>query len=602
MPAILAHKYTYTKACVLKMIPHVYLRVSTRSQLDGGGMDEQNLRTTEYINQRSELFEIEHVDYIVDEGVSAFSGANISSGNLGKFVEAVKAGKYGKGHALVLYSLDRLSRQNAWVGSQLVSTLIEAGIEIHTVTDGEPLTKDKSIGSIISSIYFMRSNNESEVKRERALGGWRERLKKSIATGDVLTPRMPRWLYRDENGKYAIDSDMKKIIDYIFSQYINGVSTGYIARELNDKGLKYSNTEWRSSYISRLIRDERLIGKHKRTEKNADTKVREFVETIDGFYPFVVESDIFKIANNMLTMVAENIRGRTRITYRDNSILKNIFSGVLCCGICGSQTSVIKNSDGKLFVRCRAKAELHKCSSKGIQYLKIERPILEHLKNIDLGKLIEQPEISKLEMYKSELAIAEDEREKIFEMMEERKASKKRVRPTTLEAYETTLDRIDELRSEIEMFGIDNFLPTFDFDYEVVKDPSNVPVRAIIKKGIGNLLEKITFRRLDDYILLELIYFKSVIKHIMAIDNKKGGVIDIGIERTGDVITYSTGSFSIIEDESAGICTFSGLNNVETQPYFLLANYIGVLEGKQWIVDLMYEKENIECVIGGIPR
>jgi DNA invertase Pin-like site-specific DNA recombinase len=52
-----------------------------------------------------------------DIGVSAFKGANIASGALGKFLQAVQDKKIPQGSYLLVESLDRLSRTSLFPSS-----------------------------------------------------------------------------------------------------------------------------------------------------------------------------------------------------------------------------------------------------------------------------------------------------------------------------------------------------------------------------------------------------------------------------------------------------------------------------------------------------
>lgn len=250
-----------------KIIPYAYLRVSSVEQVRSGkGLETQDEEVRRYITERSDKFDIDRMVTMSDAGMSAYSGIHLKEGELGRFLADVEMGNVPSGSALVCFSIDRLSRQNPWIGTKLISTLIGAGIEIHSVAENQVLKSDDPVGAIMSTIYLMRANNESVIKSERAKHGYTKRLNESIANKKVLTRQMPRWLY-DNDGKYAIDPNMQKVIDFTFDSYIAGQSTGYIAKKLNDMGLKYGYTSWRGSYVAKLIRDERLIGKHIRYSK-----------------------------------------------------------------------------------------------------------------------------------------------------------------------------------------------------------------------------------------------------------------------------------------------------------------------------------------------
>ena len=83
--------------------------MSTDIQLRGDSLRRQEQASKRYAEQHGlrliEDFKLE------DIGVSAFKGANVTSGSLGRFLDLVKAGDIAKGSYLLVESLDRISRQ-----------------------------------------------------------------------------------------------------------------------------------------------------------------------------------------------------------------------------------------------------------------------------------------------------------------------------------------------------------------------------------------------------------------------------------------------------------------------------------------------------------
>lgn len=574
-----------------KIIPYGYLRVSSLEQVrSGGGLEAQDDAVRNYINERSDLFDTDQTIMISDAGLSAFSGQQLSEGQLGVFLSDVETGKVPKGSALVCFSIDRLSRQNPWIGTKLISTLIGAGIQIHSVAERQILKSDDPVGAIMSTIYLMRANNESEIKSSRAKEGYQQRLLKSIQNKAVLTGQMPRWLFNNE-GRYAINPDMQKIINFTFDSYIAGQSTGYIAKELNDKGWIFRSTSWRGSYVAKLIRDERLIGKHIRYGKQIKGVKREVIEIISDFYPVAVDVEKFYLANIMLTNIAENIRGRTRITYGDTSILRNLFSGVIKCGVCGGDTSVVQNTrrnvvNGtikympyKTFLRCRNKSELKSCTQGDLRYEVIEQAVLLHLKNLDINTLLNKPIDNTVELYKAELEGCISDSLQYKSMISHRKTEGRRVRPDTLEAYENVMDRIDELNKLIESHVVDDSVPDFNIDLDRIKNVSNVAERSLIKKGIASISETIKYKRISDCILIEIMYRNINAKHVLVIDNKSSQmVVDFSIEYNERNNIYICNSFIMEYDNSSYDFTVS---KTTMEDYAHMMNFVDYISNEE---------------------
>ncbi|HDR2793871.1 TPA: recombinase family protein [Enterobacter asburiae] len=573
-----------------KIIPYGYLRVSSIDQVKhGGGLDSQDDAVRSYINSHRDIFDIDRTVMMSDAGLSAYSGKQLSEGELGRFMVEVEAGRVPSNSALVVYSIDRLSRQNPWVGTRLISTIIGAGIEIHSVAENQVLKSSDPVGAIMSTIYLMRANNESVIKSDRSKLGYQKRLKESIENKKVLTRQMPRWLV-EQDGVYAIEPGMKKVIDFVFDSYIAGQSTGYIAAELNKKGWLYDETLWRGSYVAKLIRDERLIGSHIRYSKQIKGIKREILETIPNFYPEAVAVEKYHIANNMLTNVAENIRGRTRVTYGDTTTLKNLFNTVIKCGVCGGDTSVVQNTrakvvDGvkkyfpyKTFLRCRNKYELRTCKQGDIRYELIERAILEHMKGLDISSLLEKPIDNRVELYSSELEQCKADELQYRTIIEQRKREGKRVRPDTANALEDVLDRIDELTGLIESHVEENFVPNFNVDLDSIADVNNVADRSLVKKGIATVAKSITYKRFTDFILVEIMYRNLNTKHVLIIDNVNSDVVSFSIEYTDEIITYTCNTFVMVYNK---ILKDFRLESATVYDYSLMKNFIECVSDEQ---------------------
>ncbi|WP_133960004.1 recombinase family protein [Raoultella planticola] len=596
-----------------KIIPYGYLRVSSLEQVrTGGGLDTQDEEVRRYITQNSEKFDIDRMVVMSDAGMSAYTGSNIKEGELGRFLADVNAGLIPTGSALICYSVDRLSRQNPWVGTHLISTLIGAGIEIHSVAENQILRSDDPVGAIMSTIYLMRANNESVIKSERAKKGYEKRLKESITNKKVLTRQMPRWLY-DCDGKYAIDPNMQNVINFTFDSYIAGQSTGFIAKELNNRGLMYGNTSWRGSYVAKLIRDERLIGKHIRYSKQIKGVKRVVIETIPNFYPVVVDVEKFFVANNMLTSVAKNIRGRTRVTYGDDSILRNLFNGVIKCGVCGGDTSVVQNTRKKIvngeatyipyktFLRCRTRYELKNCVQSDIRYEVIERAILNHLMRLDISALLSVPVDNKIESYRTELELCKAEEVELHTLIEQREREGKRVRPRTIKAYEDVSDRIDELNKLIESYVEDTFVPEFNVDLNSIADVSNVSDRSLIKKGIATIAESICYKRISDFILVEIKYRNLSVKHVLVIDNKQSKVVvNFSIEYHENSHDYTCNSFILKYVKSPEEFHLMGVN---IEDYAHMMNFVDFISDNEAKKIKEYLVSNLSRVlISNIPE
>ena len=157
---------------------HVYTRISKSSQQEGSGIDEQLARIKSYIETKPELQD-ENITYWQDIGLSAYRNKNILDGQLGEFVKLVESGEIGQGHALVIYSLDRLSRRSSW-DEDTIQKVVKNGVNIHDVSTPVILSRDDPFSKIIMELIVTRGNNESKIKAERSVAGWEKRLRETV--------------------------------------------------------------------------------------------------------------------------------------------------------------------------------------------------------------------------------------------------------------------------------------------------------------------------------------------------------------------------------------------------------------------------------------
>ncbi|WP_233437983.1 recombinase family protein [Citrobacter farmeri] len=214
--------------------PICYERVSTNLQvLDGSGLADQRSEIDKFIDENATKFTNDRV-CITGDGVSAFKNANISpESNLGKFLQGVRDKIYGEGDALIVMSLDRLSRRSSW-SENTIQFIVNSGIVVIDISSNLELKRDDQMSKILMDIILQRTHNESLMKSVRAKVAWENKIVKAAATGEVVSSRMPFWLENIDN-KYSVKEKEAELIGQCFEWYKSGLSTGEIVKLLNDK-------------------------------------------------------------------------------------------------------------------------------------------------------------------------------------------------------------------------------------------------------------------------------------------------------------------------------------------------------------------------------
>jgi DNA invertase Pin-like site-specific DNA recombinase len=85
------------------------------------------------------------IDTFLDAGVSGYTGANLSDESaLKALLDAVRAGKFEPGTRLIVESLDRLSRREISAALRLFLDILDSGLIIVALIDGEQVfTKER---------------------------------------------------------------------------------------------------------------------------------------------------------------------------------------------------------------------------------------------------------------------------------------------------------------------------------------------------------------------------------------------------------------------------------------------------------------------------
>src|SRR6266566_5250023 len=115
-----------------------YIRFSTPEQ----AMGDSRRRQTEAAEKYATAHELVLDDKLTfhDLGVSAYKGANVETGQLGAFLEAVRTGLVKEGSYLLVESLDRISRKKARHAVRVLESLCDSGITVVTLSDGQEYT------------------------------------------------------------------------------------------------------------------------------------------------------------------------------------------------------------------------------------------------------------------------------------------------------------------------------------------------------------------------------------------------------------------------------------------------------------------------------
>ena len=301
-----------------------YIRFSTPEQAKGDSYRRQLQRIQKYCRENNHVFD--ETLTIEDAGKSGYSKANLESGRLGLFLEAVEEGLIERGSILFVENFDRISRADLFTALGVLGKLLEAGI---VVVAGDREYTQASVQQnqflLLEPIFtFIRGNEESAVKGMRVREAWKNKRDNGLP----LTRRMPAWCKLDGN-KIVLDETNAAVVRRIFQM---GLTMGpkRIARVFNQENLpmmlyrKRKTEGWMSSYISKILYNPQVIGHFQPHVMRKGKRIPEGPLRTD-YYPAVITPEEFY--SMQATLSARKIqKGRVGI------IRRNLFTGLAYAG------------------------------------------------------------------------------------------------------------------------------------------------------------------------------------------------------------------------------------------------------------------------------
>jgi DNA invertase Pin-like site-specific DNA recombinase len=368
-----------------------YKRFSSPKQANGDSHRRQTDLTEEYCKRRR----LKLLDTYLDAGLSGFTGANLSDGSaLRALLHAAKIGTFKPGTRLIVESLDRLSRREISTAVRLFLDILDTGLVIITLIDGEQVfTKDRVDSDlsalIIAIVYLSRANNESRNRRERALQAQQTARKKARERKIPITAECPMWLTlvgKGDKRHFIIDRDRARIIEHIFNMSASGLGQFQITAFLNQHYVPTftGRPRWRPGMIGHLLKSQAVVGLfHPCLNVVADGKRRRIPDPegpIKDYFPAIISDELYKQGRLATTRRLAH-RGNRKIPAYLNLVVR-----IGRCAICGGALHHSGVTGAWTYLRCGA-ARYKECSNRfGFPYRKLESVLFALDELTKLGK------------------------------------------------------------------------------------------------------------------------------------------------------------------------------------------------------------------------
>lgn len=327
----------------------LYLRVSTEAQADEGySLAAQAEKLEAYCRMKGIMKFQRYVD-------GGFSGSNLTRPAITELVEAIRNGNVER---VVVYKLDRLSRSQKDTLYLIEDVFLPHGVDF--VSINENIDTGSPYGRAMIGILSAFAQLERENIFLRTRMGMVERVKQGFWPGGGKIPF--GYDYDADKGILVPNSDADTVRE-IYARYLEGQSTGRIAREL---GLKYEH----------LVRQILL------RESNTGVIVYRG-ETYRGRHEPLVDPDTFARAARRLQRSDKPRAGASN----------KLLTGLLVCGHCGAKMRYQKwgSAGDKLVCYSRDKSKPHlvhdaNCPNRGVMARQVEEVVIR-----DLSRLAAEP-------------------------------------------------------------------------------------------------------------------------------------------------------------------------------------------------------------------
>lgn len=328
----------------------IYARFSNQEQAQGDSKSRQLKLCRDMIAQQG--WQGSRDRELVDEGLSAYSGANRAPGGLlYAFEQEAEGGRYRNGHVLIVENLDRISRQGYDAILPFLQKLTGQGVTVATV-DGNrvyPAFERVTMASVIEAVVKSElSREESEKKSKRLRAAQNKRVEEAKANaGQHIshTATVPAWLTTERISKPAerpvykmgLNEERVALLREIFQLTIDGYGTPSIAKMLNARGEpvwshlgQRSNNGWTVGYLTKIVLNRAVLGEyHPMNSPRSGEQTSKGIVVLNHF-PQAIDPVMYARAS-----AARNSRQRTSGSWQITH--NNLFSGIAKCGICGGR-------------------------------------------------------------------------------------------------------------------------------------------------------------------------------------------------------------------------------------------------------------------------
>lgn len=297
----------------------IYVRVSTRYQVDKDSLPFQKQELTNYVQ-----YALGIDDYVIFED-AGYSAKNTSRPKYQEMMTRIRGREFSH---LVVYKIDRISR-NLLDFAQMYEELQKCRCSF--VSKVEQFDTSTAMGEAMTRIVLVFAELERKMTGERVTAIMFSRAEKGLWNGAPI-PIGYRW---SEAKKYpVVDPEEAKVVRYIFDRYIALESALKVSNELSVNRVRTKRGgEWTSKTVRDVIRNPFYKGTYRYNHKTQTGTEKPLSEQIiiEANHEPIISEAVWEQANSIMDTNAErsvaHLRGNIRYTH--------VFARMMKCWYCG---------------------------------------------------------------------------------------------------------------------------------------------------------------------------------------------------------------------------------------------------------------------------
>jgi DNA invertase Pin-like site-specific DNA recombinase len=333
-----------------------YARFSSKEQAEGRSLERQLKLARSFCKRHGYTLDDRT---FVDEGVSGWTGANATHGDLGVFLGMIEEGRIPQGSILIIEKLNRLSRLPPHQANEVLMAIVNAGVDIATTSPEQVFTRS-NIGTLANwlplQIAQCLAHQESQDKSDWLSDAWSTKRETAGRDGaEKMTKKGVAWvrITADRKG-WTVLEDKAALVRRAFELADEGLGVSRIAGVLHGtcpKGL--TGRGWQPGYVRDLLRSRSVLGEYQPhvgtcAKRGRKSTRRPAGEPVKNYFPAIIDEKLFDRVQEALTM-RKTGGGHREDRGEPGAKVTNLFNGLIRDAKDG-QSMVVNGGVGRRFL------------------------------------------------------------------------------------------------------------------------------------------------------------------------------------------------------------------------------------------------------------